>query len=1194
MKKRIVAVMLAMAMAVPTSSVTAMAARTAPDTVLGRADEQEVQLPKANVMDVDFTSGDAADQSPLQNGFRVQGSPTVTDSEELHKKIANFDGSSAYLYPFDASKYGKITDAVTIECMFKYNSLPSGEHDIFSNQQSGGIGLGVYNGRLTFFAHVAGSYRQPTASIQQGQWVHAVGVVDGTSVKLYVNGELASQIQAEGPVEFTSNAKAHNFVIGGDSSASGNAEYLSDAAVSFARLYDRALTEEEIRLLDEKAFEGADLPQLKPQQVNLGIVASDTASADGEMNVNLHLNGEDVGTIDKVSCELAYDSQALTYTGVQHKMSGVTIDGSQEGVLKLTYEGPISLSDFRQYASTRLGKLNFRTGDVTGTMDTSLRMENFRAYVSGEEVTDQIPVPQAEKTVTIYGKDRLDLNGDGVIGAGDVALAGDKEQQEAIAKEAAIYPYKHAVVLTVDGGGTVWDPDSMYYAASNSQIPKKTSDPKIMAKRTNTYAMELFNEEFATSYTAQAVVPSISGQNYTSMIHGVPWGDVEEEYQLTNDSSAQEYYADFGKETAKYPSMFQAIAKAAPERKQAAFAEWTNILNGIIEPDAPVIGKASESKKSFYDVADYIKSAQYQDTALVYMQSDWMDHVGHSSGYYNDNFWSELAQYDDYYKAVVDALKETGTYEETLIVSNADHGGSGYSHGSMDPSNMDIFIGPGGQTVDSGRRLEGGDNSDIASLVLAALRVEKPDSMTGEVFDENAFLSQEEMSKKQRDVEKVTFTVEGDTGALSLSNQKSRTRAIDAVIDLGGSTVKSVDAKGGTILRQEVEEGQLKLTISYDNQPTELAQLTFEGQASGDVKVREIMLGTAEGKEIYADLENVREETVFTDLSSWIQFLEDLSEEEYTQESWAVLEAAIEEAKTVEADPAATRGEIDQAVANLVKAFGALEYGVQRQHLQAAVDAASAILGAAQDYEEESLAALRAVIDGARDVLEDSKATQGQINQAASDVIDAIVLVIKDADIASLESLLKAVEGLDEAKYTQESYQALERAVESAKAVLANPDRTQEELALAYTGISQAIRGLELKGNKEALCAVIEKAEEILANASAYTQSSIRGLEAALAEAKAVYEDPDAASGEVQEAVTALTSQLVLARLKGDVDHDGRVSTADSAALLRYSAEMDDLDETQLDGADINGDGAADTKDAALVLQYAAEKVSAF
>ncbi len=1193
MKKRIVAVMLAMTMAVPTSGVTAMAAQTSSGTVQESTQKQEVQIPKANVMDVDFTSGDATDQSPLKNGFRVQGSPTVTDSEELHKKVANFNGSSAYLYPFDASKYEKITDAVTIECMFKYNSLPSGEHDIFSNQQSGGIGLGLYNGRLTFFAHVAGSYRQPTASIQQGQWVHAVGVVDGSSVKLYVNGELASEIQVEGPVEFTSNANAHNFVIGGDSSASGNAEYLSDASVSFARLYDRALTEEEIRLLDEKAFEGADLPQLKPQQVNLGMVSSDTASANGEMNVNLHLNAQQIGTIDEVSCELIYDPQALTYTGVQHKMSGVAIDDSQEGVLKITYNGTISVSDFRQYASTRLGKLNFRTADVTGTKETSLTVEGFHAYASGEEVTDQIQMPQAEKTVTIYGKDSLDLNGDGVVGAGDVALAEGEEQQEAIANEAAIYPYKHAVVLTVDGGGTVWDPDSVYYAASNSQIPEKTSDPEIMAKRTNTYAMDLFNKEFATSYTAQAVVPSISGQNYTSMIHGIPWGDVDAEYQLTNDSSAQEYYADFGKETAKYPSMFQAIAKVAPERKQAAFAEWTNILNGIIEPDAPVIGKASESKRSFYDVADYIKSEQYQDTALVYMQSDWMDHVGHSSGYYNDNFWSELAQYDDYYKAVVDALKESGTYEETLIVSNADHGGSGYSHGSMDPSNMDIFIGLGGQTVDSGRRLEGGDNSDIAPLVLAALRIEKPDSMTGEVFDERAFLSQEEMSKKNRDVEKVTFTVEDGTGTLSLSNQKSQTRVIDAVIDLDEATVQSVDAKGGTILRQETEDGQLKLTISYENQPQELAELTFDGDVSG-VKVYEIMLGTAEGKEIYADLENVQEETVFSDLTSWIQFMEGLSEEEYTQESWAVLEEALEEAKAVEADVTATRGEIDEAIANLVKAFGTLEYGVQRQHLQAAIDAASDILEAAQDYDEESLEALRNVIDQAKAVLEDGNATQEQVNQAASDVIDAIVLVIRDADIVSLESLLEAVESLDESKYTSESYQALEQAVTSAKAVLANPDRTQEELVLAYTQISQAIRGLELKGNKAALCAVIEKAEEILADASAYTESSISGLKAVLDEAKAVNENPEANAVEVQKAVTDLTNELVLARRKGDVDHDGSVSTKDSAELLRYNAELEELDETQLEGADVNGDGAADTKDTVLILQYAAEKISTF
>ena len=76
----------------------------------------------------------------------------------------------------------------------------------------------------------------------------------------------------------------------------------------------------------------------------------------------------------------------------------------------------------------------------------------------------------------------------------------------------------------------------------------------------------------------------------------------------------------------------------------APHAEWTQILNGIIEPDAQVIGKGSASKESFYDVADYIRSDAFKNTAVVYMQSDWLDHVGHSTGYYNDIFWSEAAQ----------------------------------------------------------------------------------------------------------------------------------------------------------------------------------------------------------------------------------------------------------------------------------------------------------------------------------------------------------------------------------------------------------------------------------------------------------------------------------------------------------------------------------------------------------------------
>lgn len=864
MRKRVISKVLVLAMmAIVAASPVSQASASVSNQTMGVQQQKagaknQVEVPAADVMDVDFSDGTATDKSPLSNSFKTIGNPVIKDSSELHKKIASFDGASAYQYGFNEEKYGKITEQVSIECMFKYNSIPSsGEAEVFSNQQGGGIGLGTVDGKLTFFAHVGGGYKEPTAEIQAGQWVHAVGVVDGTSVKLYVNGELKKEIQASGGVKYPESEGARSFIIGGDSDSAGGAQFLSKSNVSAARLYGKALTAEQVKALNDKAFEGADISEIGASKVNLGIVASDTAAESGQMNVDLHVNTEEVSKVNKVTYNLDYDPDVVSYAGVQHKMSGVDINSDTEGKLKVTVNKSLTIDGFREFGSTRIGKLNFRTKNVKGNKETEFKTSNFKAYVDEQEVTAQAATKDTKKTVTVYDKKQLDLNEDGVIGAGDVALARTSTQKKAIANEAAIYPYKHAVVLTVDGGGQAWNPDEIYYTNSNSKLPKKTSDAEIMAKRKNTYAMDLFNKEFATSYSAKAVYPSISAQNYSSILHGIPWGDAPLEYQVTNSIAGQKYYADFGKEEAKYPSVFKALQKASPERPMAAFAEWTPILNGIIEPDAGVIGKGSASRQSFYDVAKYIKSDAFDNTSMIYMQSDYMDAVGHGTGYYNDRYWSELEQYDDFYKSVVDALKEKGNYDDTLIVSNADHGGSGTSHGSSDPSNMDIFIGIGGQTVDSGKKLTGGDNADISPLVLNALRVSKPSSMTGKVFDQSAFLSQDEMTKKNRDIEKVTFERQGAGAVISLGNKKQETRTADMVIDLDGRKVTGIEVPDGAeVLRNETKDGKQYVTVSYKEQPTQMAKVIFDKEASASVKIHEIMLGTEEGDEIYSDLEN--------------------------------------------------------------------------------------------------------------------------------------------------------------------------------------------------------------------------------------------------------------------------------------------------------------------------------------------------
>ena len=333
-------------------------------------------------------------------------------------------------------------------------------------------------------------------------------------------------------------------------------------------------------------------------------------------------------------------------------------------------------------------------------------------------------------------------------------------------------------------------------------------------------------------------------------------------------------------------------------------------------------------------------------------------------------------------------------------------------------------------------------------------------------------------------------------------------------------------------------------------------------------------------------------ELVTENLDSLINLVESLDKEEYTAKSWAALEAALASAKAVRENPNASQAELDAAVSSLVAAYGNLEYGVQKQHLETAITAAEAILAMGGNYEDTS--ALAAAVEAGKAVLADQAASQEEADRAANAILNELFKIAKDADIQSLESLIEAAKGLLDSNYTSGSLENLKAAIERAEAVVADQDREQSEISDAYRQLVQAIMNLEMKGNKAALKSIIEKAEEVLADQDAYVESSIQGLEAVLAEAQKIYEDDDAVQSEVEEAVRTLTLKVAQARLLGDVDNDGKITTGDTAAVLRASAEIAELSGENAKSADVNRDGTADTKDAALILQYAAEKIAAF
>ena len=132
------------------------------------------------------------------------------------------------------------------------------------------------------------------------------------------------------------------------------------------------------------------------------------------------------------------------------------------------------------------------------------------------------------------------------------------------------------------------------------------------------------------------------------------------------------------------------------------------------------------------------------------------------------------------------------------------------------------------------------------------------------------------------------------------------------------------------------------------------------------------------------------------------------------------------------------------------------------------------------------------------------------------------------------------------------------------------------------------------KGNKEELKNALDKANEIMSNSGKYLEESIAGLQAATDQAQTVFNNEETDSVAVGEVLEKLISEILKARLMGDVDMNGKVETADSSKILKSVAELEELTEDQCKVVDVNGDGNSDSTDAAAILQYAAEKITEF
>ena len=172
--------------------------------------------------------------------------------------------------------------------------------------------------------------------------------------------------------------------------------------------------------------------------------------------------------------------------------------------------------------------------------------------------------------------------------------------------------------------------------------------------------------------------------------------------------------------------------------------------------------------------------------------------------------------------------------------------------------------------------------------------------------------------------------------------------------------------------------------------------------------------------------------------------------------------AALANAKAVMENNEATQSQVDNAFDRLANAMHMLEfYKGNKTDLNKLVSQIEGLNPA--DYSETSWNAMLPVLNGAKDVIADENAMQEEVNESYTKLIKAFLELRLKPNKDLLEDLINQANQLKAANYTARSWQALQKEVENANKVLANPEADYATVERAIESLKGSMEGLEAK-----------------------------------------------------------------------------------------------------------------------------------
>jgi len=276
-----------------------------------------------------------------------------------------------------------------------------------------------------------------------------------------------------------------------------------------------------------------------------------------------------------------------------------------------------------------------------------------------------------------------------------------------------------------------------------------------------------------------------------------------------------------------------------------------------------------------------------------------------------------------------------------------------------------------------------------------------------------------------------------------------------------------------------------------------------------------------------------------TELSNLVKSVEALNKEEYTNDSWVVLEEALAAAKEVINNENATEAEVTEVMRTLIDAVKQLEkkdVEIDKTFLEIAVNEARAVTEEQlNEIVPIAVQMFKKSLEKAEAVLADKSATQEEVNEAARKLLDEGLwwLEFKKADKEALSIVVEQAKKVTEKQLAAVDPTIAEQfreALAEGEELLADENALKVDADRVIETLKELLKNFEItEVDKRALEAFVKRSEGL--KAEEYYVDTWLPFAKELAKAKDVLEDPKVTQEEVNETYRALVKSFINLRL---------------------------------------------------------------